>query len=468
MNNMNTDILKSIFRAVLPGMLLVSGSCTEEDAGLNLNGSVEVLAFSLDEYPGTVDMKAGTITVALPAEYDTGAMQVTELEVAEGAEASLSVGDVIDFTLERSMRVTNADVYMDYNIILRHDEARIISFSIEGHTGVIDEEDKRIIVNVPESLDLRSLVPVITVSEGASVSPASGLAQDFTGEVVYTVTFNTARTEYTVEVVQNDAPSVIFAGLAATVDQLGYEERAAADWMLANIPGSQYVSFSDINAGLADLSECKVVWWHLHIDGGIDTKAKFEAAAPQAVEAAARMRELLNSGTGFVLTRYATMYAQALDVTLDGNVPNNCWGKNEETGEITGGPWSFFIQGSESHPLYEGIGTFTEEGKVGIYTCDAGYRITNSTAQWHIGSDWGGYPALADWSTVHGGTALGYGGDGAVVAWEYGSDDVRGKVICIGSGCYDWYAYGVDYSADQYHGNVEILTENAINYVMKK
>ena len=180
------------------------------------------------------------------------------------------------------------------------------------------------------------------------------------------------------------------------------------------------------------------------------------------------MRELLNSGTGFVLTRYATMYAQALDVTLDGNVPNNCWGKNEETGEITGGPWSFFIQGSESHPLYEGIGTFTEEGKVGIYTCDAGYRITNSTAQWHIGSDWGGYPALADWSTVHGGTALGYGGDGAVVAWEYGSDDVRGKVICIGSGCYDWYAYGVDYSADQYHGNVEILTENAINYVMKK
>ena len=434
---MNTDILKSIFRAVLPGMLLVSGSCTEEDAGLNLNGSVEVLAFSLDEYPGTVDMKAGTITVALPAEYDTGAMQVTELEVAEGAEASLSVGDVIDFTLERSMRVTNADVYMDYNIILRHDEARIISFSIEGHTGVIDEEDKRIIVNVPESLDLRSLVPVITVSEGASVSPASGLAQDFTGEVVYTVTFNTARTEYTVEVVQNDAPSVIFAGLAATVDQLGYEERAAADWMLANIPGS-------------------------------DTKAKFEAAAPQAVEAAARMRELLNSGTGFVLTRYATMYAQALDVTLDGNVPNNCWGKNEETGEITGGPWSFFIQGSESHPLYEGIGTFTEEGKVGIYTCDAGYRITNSTAQWHIGSDWGGYPALADWSTVHGGTALGYGGDGAVVAWEYGSDDVRGKVICIGSGCYDWYAYGVDYSADQYHGNVEILTENAINYVMKK
>lgn len=99
------------------------------------------------------------------------------------------------------------------------------------------------------------------------------------------------------------------------------------------------------------------------------------------------------------------------------------------------------------------------------YTCDAGYRITNSTAQWHIGSDWGGYPDTATWRELHGGIDLGYGGDGAIVAWEYPTADGKGGIVCIGSGCYDWYAFGVDASADKYHGNVATMTENAINYL---
>ena len=56
--------------------------------------------------------------------------------------------------------------------------------------------------------------------------------------------------------------------------------------------------------------------------------------------------------------------------------------------EITTGPWSFFVTNHETHPLYEGVDISTIDGKKGIYMCDAGYRITNSTAQWHIGSDW--------------------------------------------------------------------------------
>ena len=97
--------------------------------------------------------------------------------------------------------------------------------------------------------------------------------------------------------------------------------------------------------------------------------------------------------------------------------------------------------------------------------CDAGYRITNSTAQWHIGSDWGGYEDLNSWETSHGGVSLGYGGDGAVVVWEYLSSETTGGVLCIGSGCYDWYSYGVDTSADSYHGNVAKITQNEINYL---
>ena len=69
--------------------------------------------------------------------------------------------------------------------------------------------------------------------------------------------------------------------------------------------------------------------------------------------------------------------------------------------------------------------------------CDTGYRITNSTAQWHIGSDWGGYDTLNAWEANHGAISLGYGGDGSVVAWEYPSNGTTERVLCIESGCYD-------------------------------
>ena len=101
-----------------------------------------------------------------------------------------------------------------------------------------------------------------------------------------------------------------------------------------------------------------------------------------------------------------------------------------------------------------------------VYTCDAGYRITNSTAQWHIGSDWGGYPTTADWRTQTGGIDLGYGGDGAIVAWEFPANGTRGGILCIGSGCYDWYS--VDDVTEHYHANVATMKQNAFNYLMNK
>ena len=168
-----------------------------------------------------------------------------------------------------------------------------------------------------------------------------------------------------------------------------------------------------------------------------------------------------------LLTRYATYYAAKLGATLDGNNPNNCWGQSEESGEIVGGAWNFFIQGHESHALYQNLVMNSGETDK-VYTFDTGYRTTNSTAQWHIGSDWGGYATNEVWRTNHGGVDLGYGGDGAIVAWEYLPEDSRGGIVCIGSGCYDWYAYGIDASADKYHGNVAKLTENAIDYLTGK
>ena len=451
---------------ILLSLAFVAGCDDDNTSDLQLNGRTWLNTLQLDEYQGVIDNSTKTVVVGVPVDYNTDAMKVTAIEVSDGAEASMKVGDIANFSFPQTIKVTNGDAYLDYTVTVKHDEARITSFKLNNeYTGIIDEENHSILVRVPTSIDITSLIPTVETTQGAMVSPASGQAFDFTSPVEFTVTYQSAVAVYVVTVVQSDSPSAVYVGLASSIDELNAEEKEAANWMLKNIPNAQYLSFEDVRTGRVDLNDCKVMWWHLHIDGGIDSMDKFEAAAPSAVQAVSKVKEFYENGGSLLLTRYASFYAAKLGITKDGNAPNNCWGQSEETGEITTGPWSFFVTNHETHPLYEGVDISTIDGKKGIYMCDAGYRITNSTAQWHIGSDGGGYEELNSWETSQSGVSLGYGGDGAVVVWEYLSSETTGGVLCIGSGCYDWYSYGVDTSADSYHGNVAKITQNAINYL---
>jgi len=63
----------------------------------------------------------------------------------------------------------------------------ITNFTISGVNGTIDNADNTVAATVSEDV-LTSLTPTITVSNGATISPASGIPQDFTTPVIYTVT----------------------------------------------------------------------------------------------------------------------------------------------------------------------------------------------------------------------------------------------------------------------------------------
>ncbi len=72
-------------------------------------------------------------------------------------------------------------------------EKKILLFKFEQTdpviTGVINEQAKTItLTDIPAEGGLTSLVPTITLSQGASINPASGISQNFTNPVVYTVT----------------------------------------------------------------------------------------------------------------------------------------------------------------------------------------------------------------------------------------------------------------------------------------
>ena len=465
---MNTKII-NIFCA----LCIVCGlwSCSDDNVSdLQLSGDCMVESIALDNYEGTINLASRSIVVRLPEVYETSAMQVTKLSISNGASCNVKQGETLNLDAAKVLKVKNGDVFLNWTLSVLHDEARITSFVINDiYQGTIDQTAKTITVYVPGSIGLTSLVPTIVYSQNASITPASGVAQDFTNPVTYTVKNNSAEATYTVKVIAIDKPKALFIGEPSSMNDLDPEAKAACQWMLGNVPGTLYASFADVEANTVDLSECKVIWWHYHFNGGVDGHDQFVAKAPYALSAVNQLRQYYENGGAFFLTRYATNLPSFIGATGDDEwtTPNNCWGQDEDGAELCGGPWSFRIfDGMNNHPMWQGLvqGDNSQE----VYCTDTGYHITNSTAQYHIGTDWGGYDNHAAWETRTGGKILGVGGDGAVVAWEYPAKDGKGGIICIGSGCYDWYSYTYEPGyTEKFHKNIEIMTQNAFNHLMK-
>ena len=465
---MNTKII-NIFCA----LCIVCGlwSCSDDNVSdLQLSGDCMVESIALDNYEGTINLASRSIVVRLPEVYKTSAMQVTKLSISDGASCNVKQGETLNLDAAKVLKVKNGDVFLNWTLSVLHDEARITSFVINDiYQGTIDQTAKTITVYVPGSIGLTSLVPTIVYSQNASITPATGVAQDFTNPVTYTVKNNSAEATYTVKVIAIDKPKALFIGEPSSMNDLDPEAKTACQWMLGNVPGTLYASFADVEANTVDLSECKVIWWHYHFNGGVDGHDQFVAKAPYALSAVNQLRKYYENGGAFFLTRYATNLPSFIGATGDDEwtTPNNCWGQDEDGAELCGGPWSFRIfDGMNNHPMWQGLvqGDNPQE----VYCTDAGYHITNSTAQYHIGTDWGGYDNHAAWETRTGGKILGVGGDGAVVAWEYPAKDGKGGIICIGSGCYDWYSYTYEPGyTEKFHKNIEIMTQNAFNHLMK-
>ncbi|MCC8035515.1 MAG: DUF4960 domain-containing protein [Rikenellaceae bacterium] len=84
-------------------------------------------------------------------------------------------------------------------------EVAITGFSIEGVAGTIDNDKMEIEVVLPPATDVTMVAPVVEVSEGATVTPPSGMVQNFTGPVTYTVVNGSLYNEYIVNVEVIDA-----------------------------------------------------------------------------------------------------------------------------------------------------------------------------------------------------------------------------------------------------------------------
>ena len=119
----------------------------------------------------------------------------------------------------------------------------ILSFVAGDSTWTINADNLTITAVYPAGTDLTALTPTITLSEGATVSPASGEAQDFSeGGVTYTVTAQDGTVkEYT-------ATATTTAALSSACDITSFSD-GDKEWTIdgTNITG-EYAAGADVSA----------------------------------------------------------------------------------------------------------------------------------------------------------------------------------------------------------------------------
>ncbi len=174
------------------------------------NTEALITKLSIDGQVGetVIDDNEGTIAVVMPYGYDLTSLTPT-IELSENATVVPESDVEKDFTSPVTYTVTAEDGHTtkQYSVAVNHaanTEALITGFSIAGQVGetVINGNDGTIAVLMPFGTVLISLTPTIELSDNATVVPASGVVQDFSEEVVYTVTAEDGHTtkEYTVAV----------------------------------------------------------------------------------------------------------------------------------------------------------------------------------------------------------------------------------------------------------------------------
>ncbi len=148
--------------------------------------------------------------------------------------------------------------------------------------ATIKESDSTISLIVPNGTNISALSPVIELSEGATVSPASGVQTDFTNPVTYTVTGkNGAVKEYTVTVtvsVSSDdeevSSAVIYPNPSNGMVNIELSE-VGANIVVVNIAGNVIYKQNNVTSNIVTLNSLKAGMYIVYINN-IATKLVVE------------------------------------------------------------------------------------------------------------------------------------------------------------------------------------------------
>lgn len=452
--------------SIISVLILMISACTEsfEKGGFDVDSPSNTTSFSLNGVAGEIDQKTGKINVTMPYGSDITAI-IPAVVLEEGATSNLATNTPINFTTPVKYRVINGNLFKDYTVNVTV-LSPIKSFTINGLPATVNDISKTISLTMPENTDLKVLKPVIEVTEGVTISPASGVTVDFTNPVIYVITSGGKNVNYTANIVVPVKGLVVaFLGTAATRAAItNMDEITAVNWLFENFNGAKYISFDEVQKGL-DLSKISVIWWHY------DSSQTLPSIAykPEVTNA---LKNYRTNGGNLLLTTFASQYVDALGIVPSGKGPNNVFGDFLPNGGVDGNPWGMSFVGHTDHPIFQGLTTY-ESGKANLL--QAGTFRLNHTAWWFL-PDWGGYVNGQGWRTQTGGTNLASESwdnnlDGRVTIAEFPNSSTDKNVIVISMGAYDWYnetnSSGVPSQSNEFINNIKILTQNSINYLYK-
>ena len=181
-----------------------------------LNPVKAITGFSVSGQTGSTTITESNHTIAVTMPYGTVVTALSPSITTTGASVSPTSGTATNFTSPVTYTVTAADgstqTYSITVTVVANTAKAITGFSISGQTGstAITESNHSIAVTMPYGTVVTALSPSITTT-GASVSPTSGTAKDFTSPVTYTVTAADGSTQtysVTVTVAANPAKAI--------------------------------------------------------------------------------------------------------------------------------------------------------------------------------------------------------------------------------------------------------------------
>lgn len=387
-------------------------------------------------------------------------------------------------------------------------DAFIISFKVGDVTATIDETAKTITADLAPGVDLTTVQPVILVSEGATVSPASGATTDFTNPVSYTVTDKTGKVTNTYTVTLSSAAlrKIAFVGQASENTHAAWDamkgsdfdlmdDETAAKWfmdsMTSDATQTTYLSIEDVANG-ADLSQYHAVW--VQYDGGWwgGEVAQFPNNSTHCLIATTgvgyntpcttlsdnfinAIKTYYQNGGNLFLGNYAGSIVDEIGVVSKAEyAPNNAWGGLTVDEGATTGTWNVRWAADATSPLFQGVSLVTDPGiQAPAFTMvESGALKKNRSNQYSLNFGPWAPNGDADPLSVRKASFLSMTGckilitnggenEGQMVMWD--ATGAKGTVIAALGGTYDWYVGDPVTNSDR---NIKIITKNSLNYLV--
>ena len=244
-------------------------------------------SFKIGLYKGVIN--ESTKTILLTTADSNVTSLVPTITVSDKSTIVPASGIAQNFTKPVTYKITAEDGTIEtYTVtvviddVVLSDTKSIMSFSIGGIQGIINDTTKNIVLQLEDDF-LKLLIPKITVSENATISPASGVGKNFTNPVIYTVTAEDGtQTEYIVSVfdsskVIDDAKITKFTigGIAGIIDDksktITLETTALnIDSLVPIIEISEYATI-ELDSGTAQNFTEPVTYTLTALDGSVST-----------------------------------------------------------------------------------------------------------------------------------------------------------------------------------------------------